>query len=202
MNSTSIRFGFDLDNTLIDYSASVQKYCQINNLKNCVNIGELRQLLRKSNVSNNEWQIAQCWLYTTGLNYANFSEGALDFIYHLYKKNIGIYIVSHKTEFTPNFCERKNLRHLAFTWLKNSEIINVLPDLKNLYFEDSRQEKIAQINRLSLDYFVDDLFEVLDDPNLSKNIIKFLIGSKNFTSESIKCAMNFIELDEMISHEL
>ena len=202
MNSKSIRFGFDLDNTLIDYSASVLKYCQINNLKKCDNIGELRQLLRKSNINNNAWQVAQCWLYTTGLEYANFSEGAIDLIHHLHKKNIDIYIVSHKTEFTPNFCERKNLRHLALTWLKNSEIVNVLPDFKNLYFEGTRQEKIAQINRLNLDYFVDDLFEVLNDPNLAKSISKYLIGSKNFTSESVKCALNFIELSEIVSNEL
>lgn len=202
MNSKSIRFGFDLDNTLIDYSASVLKYCQINNLKKCDNINELKQLLRKSNINNNAWQVAQCWLYTSGLDYANFSEGAIDFIYHLLKKNIEIYIVSHKTEFTPNFCERKNLRDSAVTWLKNSEIVNVLPDFKNLYFESTRQEKIAQINRLNLDFFVDDLFEVLNDPNLAKSISKYLIGSKNFTSESVKSAMNFVELNEMVSNEL
>ena len=201
MKSTSIRFGFDLDNTLIDYSGSVLKYCQAKNLKNCFDIETLRQLLRELDTTNHEWQVAQCWLYTTGLNYAKFADGAIDFIDYLHKKDVSIYIISHKTEFTPDFCGRKNLRYFASTWLENNGITNILPSPRNLYFENTRQDKITQINRLNLRYFVDDLFDVLDDPNISQSINKYLIGSQNFTNDSIKCAQNFIQLKEMVSNE-
>ncbi len=201
MKSTSIRFGFDLDNTLIDYSGSVLKYCQVKNLKNCFDIETLRQLLRELDTTNHEWQLAQCWLYTTGLNYAKFADGAIDFIDYLHKKDVSIYIISHKTEFTPDFCGRKNLRYFASTWLENNGITNILPSPRNLYFENTRQDKITQINRLNLRYFVDDLFDVLDDPNISQSISKYLIGSQNFTNESIKCAQNFIQLKEMVLNE-
>ena len=38
-------FGFDLDNTLIDYSVAVEEYCRIKTLSPCTNIEMLREQL-------------------------------------------------------------------------------------------------------------------------------------------------------------
>lgn len=57
MNNIRKSFGFDLDNTLIDYSAAVEEYCRIMNINPCTNIGMLREQLRKDNVSDYEWQL-------------------------------------------------------------------------------------------------------------------------------------------------
>ena len=88
-------FGFDLDNTLIDYSAAVEEYCRINNLIPCTNIGMLRERLGKNSSSDLEWQLAQGWLYTEGLQFAEPGLGSIDLCSYLFQAGYKLYIVSH-----------------------------------------------------------------------------------------------------------
>jgi hypothetical protein len=117
-------FGFDLDNTLINYSASVEEYCRIKNLIPCTNIGMLREQLGKSSFSDHDWQLAQGWLYTEGLRFAQPGLGSIDLCKYLIQEGYQLFIVSHKTSHTPYFCGSIPLHDIANNWIKKSAIAN------------------------------------------------------------------------------
>jgi FMN phosphatase YigB (HAD superfamily) len=152
-------FGFDLDNTLIDYSAAVEEYCRIKTLTPCTNIGILREQLRKNNLSDYEWQLAQGWLYTEGLQFAQAGLGSVELCDYLIQEGYKLYIVSHKTSHTPDFCGKIALHGLANNWIKKSVIANYFKEKEQIYYEPTRELKVKKIRELALNYFVDDLEE-------------------------------------------
>lgn len=96
------RFGFDLDNTIIDYGISVEKYCLNANIPKQEKLTSLRSYLRSIDPSDLKWQEAQSWLYIDGLQYAKLNEGIVDLCVYLLSKDINIFIVSHKTHKTQD----------------------------------------------------------------------------------------------------
>jgi hypothetical protein len=70
LKNSNKSFGFDLDNTLVDYSISAQIYSRSNNLEKCEDISSLRSLLKTNDPTGRRWQEAQSWIYTEGLSFA------------------------------------------------------------------------------------------------------------------------------------
>ena len=175
MKATPRRFGFDLDNTLIDYSNSVEEYCHANSLEECKTIDCLRALLRASDASGHRWQEAQGWLYTDGLAFARPGFGAVGLCEYLKRNGFELQIVSHKTEHTPDFCGGKPLREIASRWIAEGELSVYFPDSKMIHYEPTRELKIERIQSLELDYFVDDLEEVFQEPGYPKEVTSFLL---------------------------
>ena len=64
------RFGFDLDNTLIDYSQSTVEYCKLNRLQIYKSLRDLRNKIKFEMADDESWQSAQAWIYTEGLDFA------------------------------------------------------------------------------------------------------------------------------------
>jgi len=170
------RFGFDLDNTLIDYSHAVQKYCSNEGLDECKTLNELRTLLRRSDKSGRLWQLAQGWLYTDGLLYARAGRGAVELCEFLKNSNIERMIVSHKTTHTPAFCGQKPLREVATKWISAGELADYFLGNEKIYFEATRALKVERIQKLNFNYFVDDLAEVFQEPGYPKDVTSFLLS--------------------------
>lgn len=175
MKATPRKFGFDLDNTLIDYSNSVAEYCDANSLKECKTIDDLRTLLRSTDTSGRLWQEAQGWLYTDGLNFAHPGLGAVGLCEYLKANEFELLIVSHKTTHTPDFCGGKPLREVASKWVAEGELSAYFPDMSMIHYESTRKLKIARIQALNLNYFVDDLKEVFQEPGYPKEVTSFLL---------------------------
>ena len=148
---------FDLDNTLIDYSAAVEEYCRIKTLITCTNIGMLREQLRKNNESDHEWQLAQGWIYTEGLKFAQVGLGSVDLCKYLIQEGYQLFIVSHKTSHTPDFCGNTPLHDLANNWISESAIANYFKDAEQIYFEPTRGLKIKRIRELFNDMAVNNI---------------------------------------------
>ena len=117
-------FGFDLDNTLIDYSAAVELYSKIKGMIPCSNIKILKEQLGKNSNSDHEWQLAQGWLYTEGLQFAQVGLGSVELCKYLINEKYQLFIVSHKTSHTPDFCGSIPLHDLANNWIKKSELVD------------------------------------------------------------------------------
>ena len=175
MKATPRKFGFDLDNTLIDYSKSVEEYCNVNSLEECKTINDLRGLLRTTDASGRLWQEAQGWLYTDGLNFAQPGFGAVGLCEYLKTNEYELQIVSHKTTHTPDFCGGKPLREVASKWVAGSDLAAFFPDNSMIHYESTRKLKIARIQALDLNYFVDDLKEVFQEPGYPKEVVSFLL---------------------------
>ena len=176
MNAVPKRFGFDLDNTLIDYSNAVQEYCSNKGLDKCKTLDGLRILLRESDKTGRLWQLAQGWLYTDGLSYASPGHGAVELCEFLRNSNFELLIVSHKTTHTPDFCGQKPLREIATNWVRGGDLANYFQGNKTIYYESTRALKVARIQKLNFNYFVDDLVEVFQEPGFPQDVSSFLLS--------------------------
>lgn len=176
MRAVPKRFGFDLDNTLIDYSNAVQEYCLNEGLNECKTLDSLRTLLRRSDTSGRLWQLAQGWLYTDGLSYARAGQGAVELCEFLKNSNMELIIVSHKTTHTPDFCGQKPLREIATKWINSSELADYFLGNEQIYYEATRASKVERIQKLEFNYFVDDLIEVFQEPAYPKAVTSFLLS--------------------------
>ena len=201
MKTLNKNFGFDLDNTLIDYSEAVKEYCKIKSVDTCSNIRILREKLGKNGSSDHEWQLAQGWLYTEGLRYAQPGFGSTALCNYLTQKGYHLYIVSHKTSYTPDFCGRIPLHDLATNWIKKSAIANYFKKTDQIYYELTRELKIKRIRELSLNYFVDDLEEIFAEPEFPINTQGFLINKNKSQNSKVKCVANFKNIQEIIADD-
>lgn len=164
------KIGLDLDNTLIDFSVAAQFYALKVGLENIRSMSELKEVLKAQN--DFDWQKAQSWIYTEGLNYAKPAKGWDELIENCDKFNIELYIVSHKSKFSPKEFGHLNLHFHANRWLKEVLNSSTIPSVKGIFFEPSREKKIEKIRELGLTKFVDDLPEVFDHENFPKNVQK------------------------------
>ena len=201
MNVLPKRFGFDLDNTLIDYSVAVQKYCLNEGLDECKTLDSLRSLLRRSDTTGHLWQLAQGWLYTDGLLYARAGQGAVELCEFLINSDMELMIVSHKTTHTPDFCGQKPLREIATKWINSSELADYFLGNEQIYYEATRALKVERIQKLKFNYFVDDLVEVFQEPAYPKAVTSFLLSE---TGSELTWVQNVTSLDaiqELIENE-
>lgn len=192
-------FGFDLDNTLIDYSGAVEEYCRIKTLIPCTNIGMLREQLGKNSSSDHDWQLAQGWLYTEGLRFAQPGLGSIDLCKYLIQEGYQLFIVSHKTSHTPDFCGNTPLHDLANNWIKKSSIANYFKETEQIYYEPTRELKVKRIRELALNYFVDDLEEVFNESGFPINTKSFLIYKSSSRNSKIKCVSDFSDLKGILA---
>jgi hypothetical protein len=188
------KIGLDLDNTVIDYSQSYIKVAEYLNLPLTKrNRKEIKGFLIESPANDLAWQKFQSILYTKGLVHAVVSPGLINFLRFCKLNKIEVYIVSHKTESTPQEFGSVDLRSPALRWLKDQEIVPDLILLKNVLFCESRKMKIDLINKINCDIFVDDLQEILSDDHLSVNIKKILF-SRDLKKDSISTFESLIEV--------
>lgn len=195
------RFGFDLDNTIIDYGISVEKYCLNANIPKQEKITSLRSYLRSIDPSDLKWQEAQSWLYIDGLQYAKLNEGIVDLCVYLLSKDIKIFIVSHKTHKTQDRFGGRDLFSPVVNWIQYSNINNFFNINENIYFMPTRDAKIQKIEQLDLNWFVDDLLEVLLDKNFPPHTTKYLLSNDEYAelSADINVVDNFSVIREKLT---
>ena len=157
-------------------------------------------MLRKFSDSDHEWQLAQSWLYTSGLEFAQLGLGSIDLISYLSQKGYHLYIVSHKTSHTPKFCGQIPLHDLANNWIRKSALSSYFRDPERIYFEPTRKAKIGVIRKLSLDYFVDDLEEVFEDPNFPSHTKRILIYKRGSQNSTLKYVIDFKSIREILAN--
>ncbi len=171
---TPRRIGLDLDNTVIDYAPAYHAVAREMGLPpELVDREAIRESLRKSDQDDEEWQRFQALLYTDGLAYAQPAPGLLEFLQLCDSIDVNVVVISHKTEATPTRIGSRDLRAPAAEWLQTHGIVpaHVSPD--GVFFCANRVEKVRAIAATKCDVFVDDLDEVLSDPDMPSSILRF-----------------------------
>lgn len=187
------RFGFDLDNTLIDYSQSTIEYCKLNRLQIYKSLRDLRNKIKFEMADDESWQSAQAWIYTEGLDFANLTKGTNDFFRLLFKNGFEISIISHKTSHTKKEYGSRELHSRTMKWLSSRIEAEGFEVKNNTYFEPTRNAKITRIKDLKINYFVDDLIEILEEKNFPKLTQKYLLSSEKLKNlpKDIKSISDF-----------
>lgn len=170
--------GIDFDNTIINYD----------NLFHSVSLGRglvhsdvnkdkktIRDAIRLLPDGEVKWQEVQAEVYGKEILSVEVDKEILRFIHRCTEKGISVFIVSHKTEFAAQGEPRINLRDSAMEWLNMNGFFeeNMLRK-ESVYFEPTRQKKIARIIHLGCQYFIDDLVETFRDPSFPDDVIKIL----------------------------
>jgi hypothetical protein len=168
--------GFDLDNTIINYDMSAQKYGQKIGLEGVRSISELKSKLKVGGLTVDEWTRAQSWIYGEGIAHATVQCDLLPLLEKLADRKYSIHVVSHKTEFGPRQFGSVPFVEFTLQWLNNSSLGSILEKNVNLFFEETRRLKVQRISQLSLDFFVDDLVEVINDKDFPEHTIGILYG--------------------------
>jgi len=166
-----LHFGFDLDNTLINYDSSALAYSRLISIPDQNSINQLRNYFASSGQTKS-WTKAQSWIYTHGLQLAEISSGAIQAINRLSSNGYVVSIISHKTLFGPGEFGAVPLRKVAMDWIANSQLNSYFPNLNNIYFADSIEEKVILIRNCHLSHYVDDLLKVFIHTGYPKNRIK------------------------------
>ena len=177
-----MRIGIDFDNTLISYDEVFLAVARERGLLNAGFTGSkqaVRDAIRMLPNGEAAWQRLQGYVYGKGIGGAAIFDGVDAFLRRCRAAEHEIFVVSHKTEFGHEDPDRINLREAALRWMEARGFF--APDVyaiprENIYFEVSRAEKLRRIAKLDCAYFIDDLEELLTDPDFPAGVNRVLFG--------------------------
>lgn len=167
-----MKIGFDLDNTLIDYSQAIQVYSKRIVACKARTVSELRKWFFERKEAE-KWTEAQSWLYSDGLQFATITEGALE-VLKILTSFSDFTILSHKTLFGPQEFGKKEFRKAMNEWLVNSELWDLC--IGKVEYFVSLDAKVEGIRAGHFKFFIDDLRKVLEHDNFPHSTIPVLFS--------------------------
>ena len=135
----------------------------------------VRDSLRALPEGENQWRRLQTYAYGEGMRDAAMMPGLLAFLSFCCHREIPVWVVSHKTEFNNFGPPTVNLRQAALDWMTQQGLFDTAVtglSAQRVFFESTRQEKVARIASLPLSHFVDDLEETFFESTFPPHIGK------------------------------
>jgi hypothetical protein len=194
--------GLDFDNTIVNYSDAIarlgkERFELPKGLP--VNKVNLRDFLR-SEGREREWTEFQGELYGPGMRYADPYRGAIETMRNFSAGGHRLVIISHRTKL-PYAGRPYDLHASAVGWVTARLSSQGLFSEDAVYFLETRADKIEMIASLNCEVFVDDLPEVLSDPNFPKSTKGILFDPDDLNSDfKAKCKIrSWKELSAQLS---
>lgn len=181
--------GLDFDNTLVTYDAVIHRAAVDQGLipaATPVNKRLVRDRIRERPGGEIEWQKIQALVYGPLMPQAQLIDGAGDFIKRCRAAALPVFIVSHKTPFAGYDETGTNLRDAALRWMASAGFFDAGGlgfRRDDVFFESTRDDKIARIRALGCDVFVDDLEEVFLESSFPASVKKILYAPDERASE-------------------
>jgi phosphoserine phosphatase len=169
--------GFDFDNTIACYDQAISRLAdELFDLPSYVprTKAGLRDYLRQQR-RETEWTAFQGELYGPGMRYAEPFEGAIETMAQLKACAHEMVIVSHRTP-KPYAGSPHDLHQAAREWIETRLRKNGLFADDQIYFLETRDAKVAKINQLGCNVFLDDLPEVLESPEFPVETLGILFN--------------------------
>ncbi len=194
-----MRIGLDFDNTIVCYDQVFHKVAlERKVISAAVPVSKLavRDELRIRDCED-VWTKMQGYVYGRRMNDAEPYPGVLDFLQAARAQGHELFIISNKTR-TPFMGPQYDLHAAASEWIDC-----VLRDLQgrlvardNVFFRETKEEKIAQIAALHCDVFIDDLPEILNARSFPENVRKLLFDLEGHHGETpgFECVSNWREI--------
>jgi hypothetical protein len=179
---SALRLGVDFDNTIVTYDevfrSTAASWGKIGEGV-CGRKQAIRDHLRQLPDGELTWQRLQGHVYGKGIADAKMFAGVDSFLRRCRDQECPVLIVSHKTEFGHHDPDRINLRRAALDWMSAQGFFRDggygIP-VESVYFEGTRAEKLARIGALGCTHFIDDLEEVLTDPQFPPDVARILFS--------------------------
>jgi hypothetical protein len=181
--ASGLRIGIDFDNTIITYDEVFSAVAKCRGLVDAEFSGRkqaLRNKIRLLPAGELLWQSLQGHVYGKGISEARMIAGVDAFLRRCRAEGCAVAIVSHKTEFGQHDPDHVDLRKAALDWMAANGLFggDLAIPAENVYFEGSREEKLARIEALRLTHFIDDLEEVLTHPAFPPNVKRILFAGE------------------------
>jgi len=169
--------GLDFDNTLACYNDIFSSEAKLKGLISEKWEGskyDLKQIINSQQGGQTVWQKLQGQVYGPSMKYATLFPGVARFLLRCKLEGHKIFIVSHKTKYGHFDKTKTLLRDESLKWMESQGFFknNVYGiNKKNIFFANTQSEKVAIINSLNLDIFIDDLDEIFlnhDFPEIKK----------------------------------
>ena len=190
-----MKIGIDFDNTITRYDTLFHEVAQkegfISEKWDGSGKTELRNHLRRQVDGEKNWMKLQGLVYGKYMHSAAMMPGFGNFLMSCKERNFQVYIVSHKTEYGHFDLEKISLRSEALKWMEERKIFD--PgyfgiNREDVFFADTREEKVNMITHLNCDWFIDDLPEVFDEKHFPVSTKKILFGlykSKQYKDRTV-----------------
>lgn len=172
--------GVDLDNTLAIFDELLHRVAVEEGLLGPEDIDTkkaIRDAVRKLPQGELKWQKLQGMVYGPKMKGAKLAEGVDEFLKACNRRNIKVYVVSHKTELANHDDTRTNLRESAMRWMEYNgffDAVGIGLASVDVFFEDTRSAKLDRISQLGCTHFIDDLEEVILDEEFPSQVLGIL----------------------------
>jgi hypothetical protein len=176
--SRALGIGIDFDNTLVSYDDLMFETAVGWGLVDAGSRPDkksVRDLLRRLPDGESHWRRLQTFAYGIGMSRARPMEGVRDFLAFCRSGDIPVWVVSHKSEYNNFGPPEVNLREAALRWLVEQgffEAARTGLDARRVFFESTREEKVARIAALGPSHFIDDLEETFLEPTFPAGVAK------------------------------
>jgi len=163
-----MRIGIDFDNTIVCYDDAFYRAARDRGLIPAdvtPTKGGVRDWLRAEG-REPDWTALQGYIYGARMDLASPFPGVQDFMRAAAKAGCAIDIVSHKTRH-PYRGEKYDLHKAALGWLEEQGFFtdrSLRLDRAHVHLELTKEGKLARIGALGCDSFIDDLPELLGEP--------------------------------------
>lgn len=163
-----MRIGIDFDNTIANYDdAFLQRARELALIpENFVGDKQaVRDHVRALEQGELRWQQLQGYVYGLGIRGARLIDGVMEFLQACQERKVECFIVSHKTQFGHHDPLHIDLRAAARDWMLERGISPQYIPAEAVYFAETRAQKLQRIAELQCTHFIDDLAEVLLEPD-------------------------------------
>jgi hypothetical protein len=181
--------GIDFDNTIVSYD---RVFADAGRARGWVakdfrgSKKQLRDAVRLLDDGEVKWQILQGEVYGRRMDEAEPFPGVMEFIDAARQRGIEMFIVSHKTRYSNYDKLKVDLRAAALAWMEKNGFFD--PNRfgfsrDQIFFADTRVEKISRISALGCGVFIDDLEELFVDPSFPANVKRVLFTADHPTAD-------------------
>ncbi len=171
--------GIDLDNTLISYDTLFQTVAREFGISGAPEGKQgLRDFLRAQPGGEDLWQRIQAAVYGPRLGEAVPMPGALEALRRCRERRARAVIVSHKTRFAAKDQTGTDLRTAALAWLEAKGFLGQETGISaaEVFFTDTREEKVERLAACGCTHCIDDLPEVFREPAFPASCLPVLIA--------------------------
>jgi len=173
-----LRIGIDFDNTIVHYdrlfhTAALEQ--GVIPATVAATKTDVRRHLRQYG-HEDTWTRLQGTVYGPRMAEAEMFPGVSDFFSLCRAQRVCITIISHRTRY-PYLGPKHDLHAAALQWVQNSGLQSSSGAVSLhdwVFFEESRQAKLARIEALQCSLFLDDLLDCLLEPGFPKHAQRVL----------------------------
>ena len=184
-----MKIGFDFDNTIVDYTGvfyDVAKELNWLPESNARGKKSVRQYFIERD-KESKWTELQGIVYGKEIFRASPYKDCVETMCALKKAGHELVIISHKTRY-PIIGERVCFHEAARNWLRHFGIVgcdNAPVSNEHIYFNDTKQQKVQRITEENCEAFIDDLPEILANPDFPPKCKRILFDPDKKENESV-----------------